>query len=39
VLAGLIKKIDSSVMVLSIEDSQGLEKAVAALASRPTGER
>ena len=39
VLAGLIKKIDSSVTVMSIENSQGLEKAVAALASRPTGER
>jgi [acyl-carrier-protein] S-malonyltransferase len=33
VLAGLIRKIDTSVAAMSVENSQGLEKAVASLAS------
>ena len=33
VLAGLIRKIDASVATMSVENSQGLEKAIASLAS------
>jgi hypothetical protein len=33
VLAGLIKKIDGSVTAMSIENTQGLDKALAALAA------
>ena len=39
VLAGLVRKIDGSVTVMSIENSQGLEKAVAALAAERTNEQ
>lgn len=39
VLAGLVRKIDGSVTVMSIENGQGLEKAVAALAAERTNEQ
>jgi [acyl-carrier-protein] S-malonyltransferase len=38
VLAGLIRKIDSSVTVMSIENSQGLEQALGALAAQRANE-